>query len=196
MINLPNKLTVLRILLIPLVLIFLLPVQQGRLLIPVPIESGRVAAAVIFVLAALTDMLDGAIARKRNCVTTFGKFLDPIADKLLVVSSLIALVQIGEISAWAVIIIIAREFVVTGIRIIAANDGVVIAASFPAKAKTFTQMVAIVVIMLYNFPFSLVTKLPAGQILLWIAVILTAYSGYDYLKANIKRIKGVSVQSN
>lgn len=190
MINLPNKLTVLRTLLIPLVLIFLIPVYPGKLLLPVSIETGRIIAVVVFLIASLTDMLDGAIARKRNCVTTLGKFLDPIADKLLVVSSLIALVQIGDVSAWAVVVIIAREFIVTGIRILAANDGVVIAASLPAKIKTFAQMTAIAVIMLNNFPFSLFTNLPVGQILLWIAVILTAYSGYDYLRANIDRIRG------
>jgi CDP-diacylglycerol--glycerol-3-phosphate 3-phosphatidyltransferase len=190
MINLPNKLTILRIILIPVILILLLPVYSGKMLLPYSVEVSRTAAAVIFVLAALTDMLDGAIARKRNCVTTFGKFLDPIADKLLVISSLIALVQLGEVSAWAVVIIIAREFIVTGIRILAANDGVVIAASGPAKIKTFSQMAAILLILINNFPFSLFIDVPIGQILLWIAVILTIYSGYYYLKANKDRIKG------
>lgn len=188
MINLPNKLTILRILLIPVILVLLLPVYPGKMLFPVSQETGRTAAAVIFILAALTDMLDGAIARKRNCVTTLGKFLDPIADKLLVISSMAALVQLGDISAWAFIIIIAREFIVTGIRIIAANDGVVIAASLPAKAKTFAQMLAVLFIMINNFPFSLITGIPVGQVLLWIAVILTIYSGYDYIKANKGRI--------
>lgn len=189
MINLPNKLTILRILLVPVILILLLPIYPGKMLLPLPVEVSRIVAAVIFVLAALTDMLDGIIARKTNCVTTLGKFLDPIADKLLVLSSLIALVQLREISAWAVVIIIAREFIVTGIRILAANDGVVIAASFPAKAKTFSQMVAVLFILLGNFPFSLFTDIPIGQILLWVAVVLTIYSGYDYLRANKDRIK-------
>lgn len=187
--NLPNKITVFRIFLIPLFLILLLPVYNGRTLLPVPQEIGRVIAAVIFVIASFTDYLDGKIARKRNIVTTFGKFLDPIADKLLVTSALIALVQLGDISAWPAVIIIAREFIVTGIRIIAAGDGVVIAASKKGKAKTFIQMMAVFFILLRDFPFSLFTAFPVGQCLLWISVILTIYSGYDYLSANWDRIR-------
>ena len=186
--NLPNKLTVLRILMIPLFLILLLPIGEG-LLLPVSVQTGRILAAVVFVLASLTDLLDGAIARKRNCVTTFGKFLDPIADKLLVASALMALVQLGEVSAWAVVIIIAREFTVQGIRIIAANEAVVISASIWGKVKTFSQMTAILLILIQNFPFSLFTSFPIGQVLLWISVVLTITSGYDYLKANWDRLK-------
>ncbi len=186
--NLPNKLTVLRILMIPFFLLLLLPIGEGLLLL-VSAQTGRILAALVFVLAALTDFLDGAIARKRNCVTTFGKFLDPIADKLLVASALMALVQLGEISAWAVVIIIAREFIVQGVRIIAATDAVVIAASIWGKIKTFSQMIAIVLLLIYDYPFSLFTSFPAGQVLLWISVVLTVTSGYDYLKANWDRLK-------
>lgn len=186
--NLPNKLTVLRILMIPLFLLLILPVGNG-LIFPISLQTGRILACLVFVLAALTDLLDGAIARKQNCVTTFGKFLDPIADKLLVASALMALVQLGEVSAWAVVIIIAREFIVQGVRIIAANDAVVIAASVWGKVKTFSQMTAIVLLLLFNYPFSLFTSIPVGQVLLWISVILTVYSGYDYLRANWDRLK-------
>ena len=145
------------------------------MLLPLSIETGRMLSAVVFVLAALTDLLDGAIARKRNCVTIFGKFLDPIADKLLVTAALLALIQLGEISSWAAVIIIAREFIVQGIRIIAANDAVVIAASFLGKIKTFSQMTAIVLILINDLPFSLFTNVPVGKILLWVSVILTIY---------------------
>ncbi|MBP7176592.1 MAG: CDP-diacylglycerol--glycerol-3-phosphate 3-phosphatidyltransferase [Thermoclostridium sp.] len=186
--NLPNKLTVIRILMIPVFLLLILPVGQG-LLLPIPSQTGRILAALVFVLAALTDLLDGAIARKQDCVTTFGKFLDPIADKLLVISALMALVQLGEISAWPVIIIIVREFIVQGVRIIAASEAVVIAASIWGKIKTFTQMVAIVLLILMNYPISLFTSFPVAQVLLWISVVLTVSSGYDYLKANLDRLK-------
>lgn len=188
--NLPNKLTILRVLLIPVFLILLLPVGPDGLLLPVPVETARILAAIVFVLSALTDYLDGAIARKRKLVSTFGEFMDPIADKLLVLSALLALVQLGEVSAWAVVIIIAREFLVQGIRLLAVNgDSTVIAAGFLGKAKTFAQMVAIVLLLLRNYPFSYFTAIPVGQILLWIAVALTLISGYDYLKANWGRIQ-------
>ena len=186
--NLPNKLTVLRILMIPAFLLLILPVGKA-LLLPIPPQTGRILAALVFVLAAFTDLLDGAIARKQNCVTSLGKFLDPIADKLLVVSALMALVQLGEISAWPVIIIIAREFIVQGVRILAASEAVVIAASIWGKIKTFTQMIAIVLLILKDYPFSLLTSFPVGQLLLWASVVLTVTSGYDYLKANRDRLK-------
>lgn len=186
--NLPNKLTLLRILLIPVFLLIILPVGNITL-VSIDPETGRFIATFVFLAAALTDLLDGAIARKNGCVTVFGKFLDPIADKLLVVSALVALVQLDEVSAWAVIIIITREFIVQGIRILAAKDAVVIPAGFLGKAKTFTQMVAIILILLDNHPFSLITSLPIGQYLLWISVILTVISGYEYVIKNIEHIK-------
>lgn len=186
--NLPNKLTILRIIMIPIILLLLLPLGGG-LLLPIPPQTSRLISAVVFILASLTDMLDGAIARKRNCVTTFGKFLDPIADKLLVISTLMVLVELGEVSSWVVVIIIAREFIVQGIRIIASGDAVVIAASIAGKVKTFSQMIAITLILLHNYPFSLFTAIPVGHSLLWISVILTIYSGFDYLQANWSRLK-------
>ncbi|MDI9483634.1 MAG: CDP-diacylglycerol--glycerol-3-phosphate 3-phosphatidyltransferase [Bacillota bacterium] len=188
--NLPNKLTFLRILLIPVFLLLILPVGNNITLISVSPKTDRFVAAFVFLVAALTDMLDGAIARKKGCVTVLGKFLDPIADKLLVISALIALVQLGEISSWAVIIIITREFIVQGIRILAARDAVVIPAGFLGKVKTFTQMVAIILILIKNHPFSLITSFPVGQCLLWVSVILTVISGYEYVSKNISRIKG------
>ncbi|NLN64145.1 MAG: CDP-diacylglycerol--glycerol-3-phosphate 3-phosphatidyltransferase [Clostridiaceae bacterium] len=187
--NLPNKLTLLRIFTIPVFLLLLLPIGENKLLLPIPMQTGRILAALVFILAALTDLLDGAIARKRHCVTTFGKFLDPIADKLLVSSALMALVELGEVSAWAVVIIIAREFLVQGIRIIAANDAVVISASILGKIKTVSQMIAIILILLWDFPFSLFSSFPVGQVFLWISVALTVYSGYDYLQSNWDRLK-------
>jgi len=187
--NLPNKLTIFRVFLVPVFLLLLLPLYNGRTLFPIPPETGRIIAAVIFVIASFTDYLDGVIARKQNIVTTFGKFLDPIADKLLVISALMALIQLDEISAWPAVIIIARELIVTGIRVIAAGEGVVISASGKGKAKTFVQMLAVFFILLRDFPFSLFTGIPVGHCLLWLSVILTVYSGYDYLKANWNRIK-------
>lgn len=186
--NLPNKLTIFRIILIPVFLLMLLPVYSDITILPIPTEVGRRIAALVFLVASLTDFLDGVIARKNNCVTTFGKFLDPIADKLLVTSALMALIQLGDISSWPAIIIIAREFIVTGIRIIASQDGVVIAASSLGKVKTFVQMFAIFFILTRNYPISLFTSLPVGKYLLWIAVIFTIYSGYDYLKSNWAKI--------
>jgi CDP-diacylglycerol--glycerol-3-phosphate 3-phosphatidyltransferase len=187
--NLPNKLTFLRILLIPVFLLLILPVGNNIILFPTSPGTCRFIAAFVFFIAALTDMLDGAIARKKGCVTVLGKFLDPIADKLLVISALIALIQLGDVSAWAVIIIITREFIVQGIRILAAKDAVVIPAGFLGKVKTFTQMAAIILILINNHPFSLITSLPIGQYLLWISVILTVISGYEYVIKNIDHIK-------
>lgn len=190
--NLPNKLTIMRIILIPVFLLLLLPVKDVGLLVPLPAETGRLLAAFVFILAAATDLLDGAIARKRNCVTTLGKFLDPIADKLLVVSAVAALVQMGEASAWVVVIIAAREFIVQGIRILAAKNDVVIAASRAGKVKTFTQMSAILLILVRDFPFSLITDVPVGRILLWISVLLTIYSGYGYVRSNRQILSNTS----
>lgn len=183
--NLPNKITLARIFLIPLFLIFAL--------VPFPFEAlsfGGVSipfahfiGAMIFCIAAGTDWLDGYYARKYNLVTNFGKFLDPLADKLLVTAALLALVEWGVVPAWMVIIIISREFTVTGIRLVAAADGEVIAASSLGKWKTIFQMVAIVVLLFYNLPFALFDW-PVGMILLWIAVILTIVSGVDYIVKN------------
>ena len=145
--NLPNKLTILRMIMIPVFLVVLYIPGLGM--------AGNIAAAAIFILASITDFLDGKIARKYNLVTNFGKFMDPLADKLLVCSALIALVDFDKVAAWIVIIIIAREFIISGFRLIAADNGVVIAASYWGKFKTTFQMIMIILLILdLNYPFS------------------------------------------
>ena len=142
--NLPNKLTVMRVIMIPFFVISLLAFHgEVRLL--------RNLAAAIFIVASLTDMLDGKIARKYNLVTNFGKFMDPLADKLLVCSALICLIELGQLPAWMVIIIVSREFIISGFRLIAAEQGIVIAASYWGKFKTTFQMIA-VILMIVNLP--------------------------------------------
>ena len=145
----------------------------------------RYAATVIFVLAALTDMLDGHIARKHNLVTNFGKLMDPLADKLLVMSALICLAQVGDVAGWMVIVILGREFIITGMRQVAAAQGIVIAAGTTGKIKTITQMIAIPLLILENCPFSLLSvKIPMDTIFLWIALIMTVVSGTEYIVKN------------
>lgn len=182
--NLANKITVSRILATPVFLFFLVPGWFGQFL---GLDQwGRYAAAFIFVAASITDIIDGNIARNRNMVTELGKFLDPIADKLLVTSALIAFIKTDNLSVWAVFIIIAREFIVTGFRVIAAGRGVVIAADKWGKIKTVVQIIAIVAILTRNFPISLITKLPLGMILMYVAVALTVISGFNYIIKNAK----------
>lgn len=168
--NLPNKLTVFRVILIPFFIVFLL--------IPMTPYDKWIALA-IFILASLTDLLDGKIARKYNMVTNFGKFMDPLADKLLVCSALICLIELHKIPAWMVILIIAREFIISGFRLVASDNGVVIAASYWGKFKTTFQMVAVCLLIADIPVLSLVTG-----IVLWIAVILTVVSLIDYLIKN------------
>ncbi|MHB1483890.1 MAG: CDP-diacylglycerol--glycerol-3-phosphate 3-phosphatidyltransferase [Saccharofermentanales bacterium] len=197
--NLPNKLTITRILLIPFILVFMLPIT---LLDPdsawntFVYQYGMIIATLIFGFASLTDTVDGQIARKRGIVTNMGKFLDPIADKLLVTSVMIALVQLNRITAWVAIVVIFREFIVTGIRLLAADKNVVIAASNIGKIKTIVQIIAIITIMLstqISITFSDWAGVPYiekfGAVILLLAVILTLLSGYDYLKKNLKFIK-------
>lgn len=173
--NLPNKLTMFRVILIPFFIVFLL--------IPLTPYDKWIALA-IFIIASLTDLLDGKIARKYNLVTNFGKFMDPLADKLLVCSALICLIELNKIPSWMVIIIIAREFIISGFRLVASDNGVVIAASYFGKFKTTFQMVA-VCLMIADIPaLALVT-----QIVLWIAVILTVVSLIDYLIKNKEVMK-------
>lgn len=168
--NLPNKLTILRMLMIiPFVVFMLVPIGG----------AGKWIALALFVIASLTDLLDGKIARKYNLVTTFGKFMDPLADKLLVCSALICLVEMGKIPSWIVIIIVSREFIISGFRQVASDKGVVIAASYWGKFKTTFQMVMIV-LMIADIPvLSLVTT-----IVMWEALILTVVSLVDYLVKN------------
>lgn len=171
--NLANKLTLSRILLVPVFMVVYL----------VKLPYNNYTAAGIFIVAAITDSIDGYIARSRNQVTNFGKFMDPIADKLLVVAALLCLVERGSVSSWIAMIIISREFIVSGIRLVAAAEGIVIAASKLGKFKTITQVVAIVVILINNFPFYFI-NIPVDRILLWIAVIFTVVSGVEYIVKN------------
>ena len=170
--NLPNKLTLLRVIMIPFFVVFML--MDGM-------ASARYIALALFVVASFTDFLDGNIARKRNLVTNFGKFMDPLADKLLVCSALICLIETGQLPAWYVIIIIAREFIISGFRLIASDNGIVIAASYWGKFKTVSQMIMII-LMILNIPaLSIVTTL-----FYWIALILTVVSLADYIKKNFQ----------
>ncbi len=170
--NLPNKLTVLRVLLIP----FFVWAALGD---PVPGYS-KYIAVLIFIVASLTDLLDGKIARKYGLVTNFGKFMDPLADKLLVCAALICLVSCGMLSAWMVIVIISREFIISGFRLVASDNGVVIAANYWGKFKTTFQMLMIIVLLLdLGGVFDLI-----GQILTWVALILTVVSLVDYVIKN------------
>ena len=181
--NLPNKLTIFRIILIvPFILILLGEGSEWgwyKAIFGGIQEYVDYIALAIFVIASLTDLIDGKIARKYNLVTNFGKFMDPLADKLLVSAALVALVDLGRISAWVVIIIISREFIISGFRLVAADNRVVIAASYWGKFKTVFQMV-MVCMMIANIPqLQLVT-----DIVMWIALILTVVSLIDYLIKN------------
>jgi CDP-diacylglycerol--glycerol-3-phosphate 3-phosphatidyltransferase len=146
-------------------------------------------AAGIFLLAAVTDGLDGYLARKRNQITLLGQFLDPVADKILITAALIFLVEIGRIPGWIAIIIVSREIAVTGLRSIAAAQGTVIAASRLGKIKTVTQIVAITCALLNNYPLSLIANIGYDWYAMLIAIIITIYSGYEYLAKNVKLLK-------
>src|SRR5699024_6110434 len=176
--NLPNKITLSRIFIIPVFIILLsVPFDWGTWNIgDADLPVAHFAAALLFILAAGTDWLDGYYARKYNLVTNLGKFLDPLADKLLVSSALILLVEMNMAPAWVVILIISREFAVTGLRLVAAGESIVLAASSMGKIKTASQMIAIAVLLLHNFPFSYV-GFPFGTVMLYIALIFTVWSG-------------------
>ena len=169
--NLPNKLTTFRVILIPFFVFFMLAPNMTGI--------NNYIAVAIFIVASLTDLLDGKIARKYNLVTNFGKFMDPLADKLLVCSAMICLIQTGQLAAWIVVIIIAREFIISGFRLIASDNGVVIAASYWGKFKTTFQMVMIS-LMIASFPQLQILT----DIIMWIALILTVVSLIDYLVKN------------
>ena len=172
--NLPNKLTVLRVILIPFFVVSMM-IENGAN------QTFRYVDEAIFIIASLTDMLDGKIARKYNLVTNFGKFMDPLADKLLVCSALICLIQLGQLPAWMVIIIVSREFIISGFRLVAAEQGIVIAASYWGKFKTTFQMIAVVLMILNFEALSAVTL-----ICTWAALILTIISLVDYIAKNHK----------
>ena len=170
--NLPNKLTIFRVILIPFFVFFLLTDVLGA--------SGDYLALVIFIVASLTDMLDGKIARKYNLVTNFGKFMDPLADKLLVCSAMICLVDLRLLPSWIVIIIIAREFIISGFRLIAAENGIVIAANYWGKFKTVSQMIMIILLLIdLGGAFDILE-----QIFIWLSVALTIISLITYIWQN------------
>ena len=172
--NLPNKITIVRTLLIPVFLVFMLVVG---------IPNGKYLAAAVFVIASLTDALDGHIARKYNLVTNFGKFMDPLADKLLVCSALICFVELKLMPAWIVIIIISREFIISGFRLVASDAGVVIAASYWGKFKTAAQMIMSVLLIVHlDYVWFSILE----QVFIYLALILTVVSLVDYLYKNRK----------
>lgn len=171
--NTPNKLTLLRVILIPFFVVCLLAVDAGW---------GKWAALAIFIVASLTDTLDGYLARRDNLVTNFGKFMDPLADKLLVCSAMICLVDMERIPSWIVIIIIGREFVISGFRLIASDNGVVIAANYWGKIKTVCQMIMIIVVIANLGGFFAIVE----QILIYLSLILTVISLATYLWDNRK----------
>lgn len=188
--NIPNKLTMIRILLVPFFVAFLL----------IYFPCNYIAALLVFVVASVTDMLDGKIARKNNLITDFGKFADPLADKILVLAALLCFVQNGLCDCVAVIIILFREFSVTSIRLTAASKGKVVSANIWGKAKTVSQMTAVIVILLMQFVLELpelgVVFIPSvydtlnfafgitGEILVWISTVFAVISGTIYIKQN------------
>ncbi len=196
--NLPNKITLVRIFLVPIFIIVMF----------LPIPYVNLIAFLVFIVASITDFIDGRLARSRNLVTNFGKFLDPLADKLLVTAALIALVGQDKLPSWIATVIIAREFIVTGIRLIASNEGRVIAASIWGKMKTVTQIIAISLLLLDNYRLpadesdifmiqkfqNLITNFTVAPIegvvgilstiMITVAVIATIFSGYDYIVKN------------
>lgn len=183
--NLPNKITISRIMLIPLFLVIILvDFSWGEMtFLGADMPVNHFVAALIFIIASTTDWIDGHYARKHNMVTTMGKFLDPLADKLLVSAALIVLVELGFAASWIVIIIISREFAVTGLRLILAGTGEVVAANMLGKIKTWAQIVAISALLLHNTIFELI-NLPFADIALWVALIFTIWSGWDYFYKN------------
>ncbi|AWX56755.1 MULTISPECIES: CDP-diacylglycerol--glycerol-3-phosphate 3-phosphatidyltransferase [Brevibacillus] len=183
--NLANRITLARIFLVPVVMFFLLVRYNiGTFSIgSLTMTYNELIAALVFILAASTDGLDGYIARKKKIVTNLGKFLDPLADKLLISAALISLVEMQRLEAWIAIVIISREFAVTGLRLVAAAEGQVIAASALGKLKTWVQIVAITAVMIRNFPFEFF-GIPFDEVATWAMVIITIYSGYDYFAKN------------
>ena len=172
--NLPNKLTILRIIMIPFFVFFLLSGVGG--------SASKWIALVIFAAASITDTLDGYIARRDNLITDFGKFMDPLADKLLVCSALICFVELDKLPAWMVIIIIAREFIISGFRLVAADNDIVIAASYWGKFKTVSQMFMLILLIAdLGGAFNMI-----AQVLIWVSLVLTIVSLIDYIAKNVQ----------
>lgn len=188
--NLPNKLTTVRLISVPLfVIIYLIPYQSLGISMPTfdilstELSLLDIVLFVIFVLSAFTDYLDGYLARKNNLVTTFGKFIDPIADKLIVNTALLLLASTHDITIVIPIIMISRDTIVDAIRLVASQKNVVLAASYLGKAKTMTQMIAIAVLLLHNVIFAAV-GIPMDQIMIWLATVISVISGIDYFMKN------------
>lgn len=169
--NLPNKLTVLRVIMIPFFVLFMLTDFTGA--------ASKYIALAIFCAASFTDFLDGYLARRDNLVTNFGKFMDPLADKLLVCSALICLIPLGKLETWIVLVIIAREFIISGFRLVASDNGIVIAASYWGKFKTVSHM-SMIILLILDLPFLWIVT----EIVKWIAVALTIVSLVDYVVKN------------
>jgi len=187
--NLPNKLTVLRMLLIPIfVAVLAFDPDWGTWdVLGAELPVSHFAAAMIFSIAAITDWFDGHLARKHKLITNFGKFMDPLADKMLVTAALVYLVELDFVAAWIVVLIICREFAVTGLRLVASDEGIVLAAGTSGKAKTWVQLTSIIAYLLHDVGFALV-GIPFADITMWLALILTIYSGVEYFAKNIKLI--------
>ena len=175
--NLPNKLTVARVCMVPLFMIALL----------INTETSRIVATILFALASLTGMLDGQIARKYNLITNFGKLMDPLADKILTAAAMVCLVQLGDLAAWIVVIVLFREYAITGLRSVAASENIVIAAGIWGKVKTVCQMFALMLLMLKPQIVAL-CGVDLGLLLMYVALILTVYSGVDYVVKLNKQI--------
>lgn len=183
--NLPNKITLSRIILIPVFMIFMLiNFNFGQIVfLGAEMSIEHLIGGFIFIFASITDWLDGYIARKNNLVTSMGKFLDPLADKLLVSAALIILVELGSAPSWIVIVIISREFAVTGLRLILAGGGEVVAANQLGKIKTTAQILAIIFLLMNDLFFNAM-GVPFGMIMLYIALVFTIWSGADYFYKN------------
>ena len=208
--NLPNRITLIRVILLPLIIIIPILAKINsynnflakNIIIPGVLEAEynitwcNVIVLIIFITAAITDAIDGHIARSRKLVTDFGKFLDPLADKLLVTSAMLVLLEEGRLWGWVVAIILAREFAVTGLRSIAASEGKVIAASMYGKVKTTFQMIMIILLLINNFPFSIIyihtgIYIPMDKIIIVVATLLTIISGVDYFIKNKEVLKDI-----
>lgn len=188
--NLPNKITISRIFLIPLfMIVMLVPFNWGEInLLWTTLPVTHLVGALIFILASTTDWIDGHIARKYNLVTNMGKFLDPLADKLLVSAAFIVLVDLNYAASWIVIVIISREFAVTGLRLLLAGEGEVVAANMLGKIKTWTQIIAISALLLHNIIFNAIS-FQFDQLALWVAMFFTIWSGWDYFAKNMHVFK-------
>lgn len=188
--NLPNKITISRVCLIPLFMMIMLgPFDWGIIhLLGTFLPVTHLVGAIIFIVASATDWIDGHYARKYNLVTNMGKFLDPLADKLLVSAAFIILVELHYAASWIVIIIISREFAVTGLRLLLAGEGEVVAANMLGKIKTWAQIIAISALLLHNIIFESIS-FPFDQLALWVALIFTIWSGWDYFAKNMHVFK-------